>query len=551
MFKKRLFLILLISAIHLVTQAQTLVQDIEPGVLSSSPFLYGSVNNGVIFYAYSGDYGKEPWFSDGTQQGTFMLADIQAGTASSDFPSYFIKLGNTYYFIAKHQGSFTISLWKTDGTKSGTSMVKDLGGIVIPPGGGNLNALPMVAFNNAIYFIHEDSRGSEIWKSDGTSAGTNILKDIRAGSNSASPNGLCVFNNYLYFYANDGINGNELWRTDGSANGTALFKDIYPSSISSFSGPSASLFVFKNHLYFGAQGTHDEGVELYRTDGTTSGTALFIDINTTQQASSFPGYLDQTDAYFIFRASNSTLGTETWRSDGTANGTFVLKDINPGTGNTFAYSTTRLGNKITFATYSAQEGAEIWITDGTTANTNILRVLNPGSADSYVGPSINAGNHLYFIGQSSDEGQEIWESDGTTAGTKLFKDINTGTASSGIRSFQAVNNKLFFNATNDVESVGNELYVLSIINYTNISELDMNLGVYPNPIKAGGIYNLEGLKDRQYTAILYNQIGAAVVNYSGAEKQFEIPLDLSAGVYQLLVQQDDKTFCVKLLIQNQ
>ena len=525
------------------------MQDIEPGVLSSSPFLYGSLNNGVIFYAYTGDYGKEPWYSDGTQQGTFMLADIQSGTASSDFPSYYIKLGNTYYFVAKHQGSFTISLWKTDGTKAGTSMVKDLGNIVIPPGGGNLNALPMIAFNNAIYFVFEDSNGSEIWKSDGTSAGTKILKDIRPGSNSSSPNGLCVFNNYLYFYANDGVNGNELWRTDGSANGTALFKDIYPSSISSFAGTAASLFVFKNNLYFGAQGTHDEGVELYKSDGTVNGTALFLDINTTQQASSFPGYLEQTDDYFIFRATNSTLGTETWRSNGTVAGTYVLKDLNPGTGNTFAYSPMRLDNKITFVTYSTQEGSEIWITDGSTANTKILKEINPGSTDSYVGPIINAGNHIYFVGKTTNEGQEIWESDGTEAGTKLFKDINIGAASSGIRSFQAVKNKLFFNATNDVESVGNELYVLSIQNYSSLEEKTLKLIAYPNPVQAGEAYYLSGLENGEICTIsIYNQLGTAVYSENTIEKSVLIPADLSTGIYHIKVQQNNKIFSAVLLI---
>lgn len=550
MLKKLLLSCLACSVIY-STQAQTLVKDIQTGTGNSAPSLYGSINNGVILYAYTAANGKEPWFSDGTEQGTFMLADIQAGTASSDFPSYYIKLGNNYYFVAKHQGSFTISLWKTDGTKAGTSMVKDLGSIVIPPGGGNLNALPMIAYNNAIYFVFEDFNGSEIWKSDGTSAGTNMLKDIRPGSNSSSPNGLCVFNNYLYFYANDGVNGNELWRTDGSANGTALFKDIYPSSISSFTGPNASLFVFKNNLYFGAQGTHDEGVELYKSDGTANGTALFLDINTTQQASSFPGYLEQTDDYFIFRATNPTLGTETWRSDGTVTGTYVLKDLNPGTGNTFAYSPMRLGNKITFATYSAQEGAEIWITDGSTTNTKILKEINAGSTDSYVGPIINAGNHLYFIGQSTNEGQEIWESDGTESGTKLFKDINPGVANSGIRSFQAINNKLFFNATNADDSVGNELYTVSIQNYSSLEETTLKLLAYPNPVQAGEAYNLIGLENGESCNIsIYNQVGTVVYKQDTNEKTVLIPAHLSSGIYHIKVQQNNKIFSAVLLIKQ-
>jgi ELWxxDGT repeat protein len=53
-----------------------------------------------------------------------------------------------------------------------------------------------------------------------------LVKDIFFGSNgSAAYNNLTEFNNQLYFTANNGINGGELWVSDGTSAGTTLVKD--------------------------------------------------------------------------------------------------------------------------------------------------------------------------------------------------------------------------------------------------------------------------------------------------------------------------------------
>src|SRR5205807_5582603 len=89
----------------------------------------------------------------------------------------------------------------------------------------------------------------ELWKSDGTAAGTALVKDINPGSAygfpaSSSPNNLTAVGGTLFFSANDGTNGKELWKSDGTAAGTVLVKDInpgiadsYPSALTAADGP--------------------------------------------------------------------------------------------------------------------------------------------------------------------------------------------------------------------------------------------------------------------------------------------------------------------------
>ncbi|HEX2644973.1 MAG TPA: ELWxxDGT repeat protein [Thermoanaerobaculia bacterium] len=91
----------------------------------------------------------------------------------------------------------------------------------------------LTSFNGALYFVADDgSRGGEVWKSDGTAAGTVLLRDIAPGSNDSRPTGLAVANGRLFFSANDGVHGAELWQTDGSAGGTRLVQDIAPEGLS-------------------------------------------------------------------------------------------------------------------------------------------------------------------------------------------------------------------------------------------------------------------------------------------------------------------------------
>ncbi|MEZ4804954.1 MAG: T9SS type A sorting domain-containing protein [Bacteroidia bacterium] len=547
--KKTKLLILFISLFPSLF-SQILVSDIDSGINNSRPSIIGKLNNGIFFFASHKDYGNEPWFSDGTKAGTILLKDIRSGASSSSFASQYVRIGDYYYFIANHSSGFAISLWRTNGTVSGTEMVKDLGVAKIPQGGGTILPLPMIVFKDKLYFIHEDYRGKELWVSDGTSSGTDVLLDIVSGPVGSSPSGLIVYKDHLYFFADNGSVGSELWRTDGSSGGTKLFKDIYSGAISSNTSTYPSLFVFKDMLFFGAQGTHDEGVELYRCDGTPNGTALFKDINTPIQASSYPAFIAATDNYFIFRANTSTDGAEPWVSDGTLSGTKLLKDITSGTGSTYPSQPAVINNKILFSVYNANTGSELWVTDGTDVNTKMLNEINPGTASGFGGQFTQLGSKLYFIGTDMDHGKELWETDGTDNGTKLSLDINPGALGSEISSLIEFEGDLYFNANIASTLFGNELYKFkpqssSIGNSNKI----LNLSIFPNPCKTGEVIHVSGINESVDKVQVFSPLGINVCEIQNQNGLLELPDNLSCGLYFLKFNLEHYSYTAKLIIE--
>ncbi|MCA2759485.1 ELWxxDGT repeat protein, partial [Microcystis sp. M145S2] len=140
-------------------------------------------------------------------------------------------------------------LWKSDGTAAGTVLVKD-----IRPGSTGSYPRYLTAVGNTLFFTAYDGvSGYELWKSDGTAAGTVLVKDIRPGYYRSNPRNLTVVGNTLFFTANDGVSGYELWKSDGTAAGTVLVGDIRPGSSSS---NPRNLRVVGNNLFF----TADNGV---------------------------------------------------------------------------------------------------------------------------------------------------------------------------------------------------------------------------------------------------------------------------------------------------
>src|SRR5215210_2803892 len=115
-----------------------------------------------------------------------------------------------------------------------------------------------VALGGLAVFTRPDSvHGYEIWKSDGTAAGTSPILDICPGICSSNPHSLAVVGSVVFFHADDGVHGSSLWKTDGTAAGTTLVREVFPFHTIAL----GSLLLFQHHL---SQG----GLELWRSDGT-------------------------------------------------------------------------------------------------------------------------------------------------------------------------------------------------------------------------------------------------------------------------------------------
>lgn len=94
-----------------------------------------------------------------------------------------------------------------------------------------------------------------------------LVKDINPSGDS-NPYNFVEYDGKLFFRANDGANGPEIWMTDGTSTGTELLKDIYPVTIG---GYPIVFTLYDNRLYFIAS-TVTMNKELYESDGTEAGT---------------------------------------------------------------------------------------------------------------------------------------------------------------------------------------------------------------------------------------------------------------------------------------
>ena len=368
-------------------------------------------------------------------QPAFLVEDLRTDPDNLSFllsNQEFTALGTTVFFL-RDDRLHGIEIWKSDGTQAGTTLLIDL-----CPGACSSTPRSLTVSNGALFFIADDgARGLELWKSDGTAAGTVLVRDVYPGSGNpltqGAPGGLLDVNGVVYFAANDGVHGQELWKSDGTAAGTVLAKDVNPGPESSHPRPWAA---DGDTLLFNADdGTH--GREPWVSDGTEAGTVLAEDVNpgaASSSASSFP-YGDGRDALaapgggFLFRADDGTHGPELWITDGTPAGTSLLKDIHPAAGSDPS-NLAVLGAAVYFAASDGTNGTELWKTDGTEAGTVLLKDIQPGGTGSGPREIVASGSRIFFRAFDETHGTELWLSDGTATGTVLVKDIYPGVSSS-------------------------------------------------------------------------------------------------------------------------
>ena len=185
-----------------------------------------------------------------------------------------------------------------------------------------------------------EAEGMELWVSDGTLPGTQLVKNIKPGSG----DGIELANlSYLYttvglfFAANDGTTGVELWRSDATSDGTTLVKDIRLNA----PGSEPTLwFIHNSKIYFSAQDGDDPvQTDLFVVDGAF--TPLPVTLTTFTAIRTGADVLVQwktsnevnTDLFTIERSSDgrnfTPLGTQKAAGNSRSEHAYNFTDVKP------------------------------------------------------------------------------------------------------------------------------------------------------------------------------------------------------------------------------
>lgn len=317
------------------TGATSVVAVLDSTPPFGAPSGLTTVGSRVVMNWGDSTTGSELWATDGTAAGTGLVLDIRPGTFSGN-PMNFGVVDGVCYFAAASVGA-NLELWRTDGTASGTWAVAEIHSS--PSTGSVPSGFTKLGTSGSFLFAATDATaGRELWISDGTAAGTALVKDIVPGPGagaSSNPSFLVAFGGAVYF-----ATGGELWTSDGTAAGTATV---------TASGLSPRNFVVQGGqlLFLGNDTTH--GAELWASDGTAAGTHLVADVNPFSTSGSNPSYLTAVGSHYVFFAATTALGTELWRTDGTATGTELFQDIFVGSGSSSPLCNGHLTNNSSFA----------------------------------------------------------------------------------------------------------------------------------------------------------------------------------------------------------
>ncbi len=316
--------------------------------------------------------GEELWITDGTDSGTYMLVNLVPEDKSwnngdyccmddkGGIPRDIMMKGNNIWFTAQtNDYGRELYRYNLGGIGGGLFLVKD-----VRSGIEGSNPLYLTSASGGVFFsADEGSVGQELHYSQGDAFSTRLVKDIWPGANnSSSPSMLTKLGQSLIFSADDGVHGRELWISDNTESGTFMIKDINTNG----SSDPNWFTVMDGILYFMAY-TEDLGRELWRSDGTTVGTYLLKDINPGNNSSFHwtPDFFHQelllvhNGALYFTADDGGEFGVELWRTNGTQSGTEMVVDINPGNNSSWPNRYISIGEKLYFTSWSQERGRQL------------------------------------------------------------------------------------------------------------------------------------------------------------------------------------------------
>lgn len=430
------------------TNSVSLVKDICAGSCNGLYFLNALlIGAGDKIYIAANYYGGDVWVSDGTTAGTRYLFDVNP---ESNYEATMVSAGNGKVLMYTEHPNYGNEFFTINSADDSYSLIRDFNTLGV---GSSPN--DFYESDGNLYFLASQSHHNRIWRMDGGENISMVLDSqdysvqhlvgvmsnrliygvgsyLRAHDLSSlsttSYSNLTVYNSMpgfinafqeykgrIYFNFYNAANGGEVWSTDGF--GSRMLANICPGTCGSQFSSSLSFGVLNDRLFFGALASTAQGQELWRSNGTTSGTMLVKDIYSGANNGGNPSSFLTLGGNLIFNARDVNQ-YELHISNGTTSGTSLLKDINSGVSGSYPQTKIVFGGQAYFYADDGINGYELWTTNGMAAGTSLLKNINP-VGDSGVGGFVEYGGKLYFDANDGN-GFGLWTTSGTATSTRLI-----------------------------------------------------------------------------------------------------------------------------------
>lgn len=273
--------------------------------------------------------------------------------------------------------------------------------------------------------------GPEVWTSDGTTEGTQFLRQFIG----LQPWDVLRLGDSLLFEAQSDTSGVAIWASDGTAEGTQTLIDPDDDSLLPIGSGSALWqrrpFTSGPDIAYTALGS-----ELWRTDGTASGTYPLIDMARDDADVQFQitdSLLTGNELFFRVLVRGPVVANELWVTDGTVENT-QLVDVGVQVGLPIILDPLRHRAEYTVLT---EEGRELRWTDSSENPPPISRFL---PSNEYSSRSVVLDNRLFAV----ENQRELWVTDGTNEGTRLIRQFDEGF---NLSRLYAAGNQVVFNVS--------------------------------------------------------------------------------------------------------
>jgi ELWxxDGT repeat protein len=416
-------------------------KDIAPGPRGSNPLAIARCGSNLCISADDGQHGTELWITNGISgETTYLAADLNLRPKGSN-PRDFLTAENLTFFHTNDNISME-NLWRTDGTPAGTIALNQDSAVTFVEDIPYTSRYIVPAGERVFFTAKTAATGRELWTSDGTPAGTHLVKDILPGADSSNVNNMTAAGEKLFFTANDGSHGNELWVSDGTQGGTHLVEDL----ITTVQTPTPYFSIiapYGNRVIFTIYNPDLSQTDLWISDGTPAGTQYIRGFNFIQHPTAANGVI-----YFVARTTPVS-GDTLYQTDGTLAGT---QEIVGNPWDDYAHAVVNSGTYI-YVIYSNNSGTSLWVMRG--PGSNLERVedfWNVGPHPPILRMTKGFNNRLVMLFLEYDESStnhwvdRLYVSDGTLGGKILISDNFTD-----IEALQAKGDGFIFNAESGAE----------------------------------------------------------------------------------------------------